>query len=90
MSHAGEPALGIVSEINACGCGAQSVRAVADVEWRLSMINTIACPHCKRAISYERSDLYTPERSLRIECTNCTKPVLLVMTEDGDVTAKPK
>ncbi len=28
------------------------------------MINTIACPHCKRAISYERSDLYTPERSL--------------------------
>jgi hypothetical protein len=54
------------------------------------MINTIACPHCKRAISYERSDLYTPERSLRIECTNCTKPVLLVMTEDGDVTAKPK
>jgi hypothetical protein len=90
MSMLASPRSAIVSERNACGCDAQSVRVVADVEWRLSMINTIACPHCKRAISYERSDLYTPERSLRIECTNCTKPVLLVMTEDGDVTAKPK
>jgi len=54
------------------------------------MINTIACPYCKRAISYERSNLYTPERSLRIECTHsdCKKPVLLVMLADGDVTAK--
>jgi hypothetical protein len=57
----------------------------------IAMINTIACPHCKRAISYERSDLYTPERSLRMECTNanCQKPVLLVMSADGDVKAKP-
>jgi hypothetical protein len=53
------------------------------------MINTIACPHCKRAISYERSELYTPEKSLRMECTNCKQPVLLMMTADGDVTAKP-
>jgi hypothetical protein len=53
------------------------------------MINAIACPHCKRAISYDRSDLYTPERSLRIECATCKKPVLLLMTAEGDVTAKP-
>jgi hypothetical protein len=53
------------------------------------MINTIACPHRKRAVSYERSDLYTPERSLHKECPNCKKPVLVVMTADGDVTAKP-
>lgn len=55
----------------------------------MTMINTIACPHCKRAISYERSNLYTPENSLRVECATCKKPVLLVITEDGDVTAKP-
>jgi hypothetical protein len=48
------------------------------------MINTIACPHCKRAISYERSELYTPEKSLRMECTNCKQPVILMMTADGD------
>ena len=55
------------------------------------MINTIACPHCKRPISYERDELYTPERSLRMHCTHpdCKEPVILVMTADGDVTAKP-
>ena len=53
------------------------------------MINTISCPHCRRPVSYERADLYTPERSLRIECSTCKKPVLLVITEDGDVTSKP-
>lgn len=53
------------------------------------MINTISCPHCRRPISYERADLYTPERSLRIECATCKKPVLLEITEDGDVTSKP-
>lgn len=53
------------------------------------MLNTIACPHCKRAISYERSYLYTPENSLRVECTTCKKAVLLVLSTDGDVKAKP-
>jgi hypothetical protein len=55
------------------------------------MLNTIACPHCKRTISYERSDLYTPSNSLRMKCTHpgCEKPVLLVLSADGDVKAKP-
>lgn len=55
------------------------------------MTNTIACPYteCEKRISYQRPDVYSePSRMLPIKCPHCTRPVLLRMTNDGDVRAE--
>jgi hypothetical protein len=48
------------------------------------MIYAIGRPSCERPISYERPDLYTPQKSLRRESAPSAKEqVLLVLADDG-------
>ena len=51
---------------------------------------TIACPYCEARVSYLRSALYPPGKSVPAKCTapGCKNDLSLVMADTGDVTAR--
>jgi hypothetical protein len=59
--------------------------------FELAGTGTNECPYpqCGARIGYERSELYTPGRSVVKECPTCKKAVRLAMDEDGNVKASP-
>jgi hypothetical protein len=53
--------------------------------------DVISCPYqsCQAQVSFGRSDLYTPTRTIVMACPTCTKSVRLVMDDAGNVKASP-